>query len=235
MAVEAKRGCGYRKAGGLYMVGGGVGIPCDRLPFELTCCPTCSQGVKQARGWTWIDVAKFFQGPHLLPIGEGSVAPPEKLWPCYCNDFCPLCRKPEAMGKAGLLWIGEKFYKTPDKFIAEGVSLGFSRRIKAVPQGFKIGETWVMLAHAKAVSAPYWSPGQIAVDLALAPEAPPVFKPGIFYVWLPSRLELILNESQRNSPEAEAAEKRGITPVYVPDADADHHGNVHDDFEKEKH
>ena len=31
MASEPKRGCGYRKIGGTYLVGGGIGIPCDRL------------------------------------------------------------------------------------------------------------------------------------------------------------------------------------------------------------
>ena len=225
MAVEAKRGCGYRKVSGLYLVGGGVGIPCDRLPFELTVCPCCSQGIKPARGFTWVDVAKLFQGPHMLPINL-QFTPPEKTFPCYCHGSqCPLCFSPEIMGKAGLLWIGEKFYKTPQQFVAEGVSLGFSRRIKAVPQGFKVGETWVMLAHASAIEE--FSGDGLSTQHK--------FKPGIFYVWLPQRLELILNESQRNSPEAEAAEKRGITPIFVPDSDPDHHGNVHDDFEKEKH
>src|ERR1700674_3494523 len=115
MAVEAKRGCGYRKVGGIYMVGGGVGIPCDRLPFELTVCTCCGQGIKQARGWTWIDVAKFFNGPHVVATDpEGQKEP--------CRDtlskmYCPLCEHPESMGRAGLLWIGEKFYKTPDLFV----------------------------------------------------------------------------------------------------------------------
>lgn len=30
MACEPKRGCGYRKVGGIYLVGGGIGVPCDR-------------------------------------------------------------------------------------------------------------------------------------------------------------------------------------------------------------
>jgi hypothetical protein len=218
MAVEAKRGCGYRKVGGLYMVGGGIGIPCDRLPFELTVCPCCSQGIKQARGWTWVDVAQLFQGPHLTKALEGD------LIPCGCEgNFCPLCANPESLGKAGLLWIGEKFYKTPDQFVQEGVNLGFSRRIKAVPQGFKVGETWVLLAHAKAVRTP-------AVD----PQSDATYKPGIFYVWLPQRLEKIVLESARGTEEIEALERRGITPVFVPDDDKDHQGNVHDDLDREK-
>lgn len=55
------------------------------------------------------------------------------------------------MGKAGLMWVGEKFYKTPEVFVAEGVTMGFSKRIKAVPRGFKVGETYVLLAHPKAI------------------------------------------------------------------------------------
>ena len=221
-AVEARRGCGYRKVGGLYMVGGGIGIPCDRLPFELSVCPCCSQGIKPARGWTWIDVAKLFQGAHLtgqpLKIFPGNVVQARELCPCATTNFCPLCVKPEVMGKAGLLWIGERFYKTPDQFIAEGVSLGFSRRIKSVPQGFKIGETWVMLAHAKAIVKIDWQAEG--------------YSSGIFYVWLPQRLERIRLESERDSAEVQADAKRGIQSVYVPDNDVDHKGSVYDKTEE---
>ena len=219
MAVEAKRGCGYRKVGGLYMVGGGIGIPCDRLPFELTVCSCCGQGIKQARGWTWIDVAKFFQGSH---VQAPSLTNPMGNDPCGCmHGYCPLCYAPETLGRAGLLWIGEKFYKTPAQFIKEGVDLGFSRRIKAVPQGFKVGETYVMLAHSKAF-----------ISHNAATET--TYTPGIFYGWLPQRLEKIVVESSRGTDEIAALEKRGITPVFVPDNDKDHQGNVHDDLDNEK-
>ena len=229
MAVEQKRGCGYRKVGGLYLVGSGIGVPCDRLPFALTVCTCCGQGVKQALGFTWIDVAKFFNGPHLLPVGIGSVAPPEKLWNCYCNGSkCPLCFHPETLGKAGLLWIGEKFYKTPDLFVKEGINLGFSRRIKAIPHGFKVGETWIMLAHSKTISVTE------TIQTADGSQDVTSFKPGIFYVWLPQRLERIRTESERDSKDVQADAKRGIQAVYVPDDDADHQGHVHDDFEREK-
>jgi hypothetical protein len=230
MAVEAKRGCGYRKVGGLYMVGGGVGMPCDRLPFELSVCSCCGQGIKQARGWTWVDVAKLFQGAHSISgkvmghvnASDGGIT--NVLESCGCaGGFCPLCNNPESMGKAGLLWIGEKFYKTPDLFVKEGVELGFSRRIKAVPQGFKVGETWVLLAHSKAIRVRFPS-NQDEQE----------FAPGIFYVWLPTRLEKIVLESTRGTEEIDALEKRGITPVFVPDGDKDHQGNVHDDLENEK-
>jgi hypothetical protein len=54
---EGKRGCGYRKPGGLYLRTDGHGRYCGALPIELTVCPTCSQGIKPARGWTWLNLA----------------------------------------------------------------------------------------------------------------------------------------------------------------------------------
>lgn len=121
-----------------------------------------------------------------------------------------------------MLWIGEKFYKTPKDFIAEGVSLGFSRRISTIPHGFKIGETYVLLAHSKAVS-----------EFKLS-DTPGIFgeqeirKPAIFYAWLPQRIEKICKESEHGTVEIKALEKRGIVPIFVPDSDCDHQGSVHD-------
>jgi len=230
MAVEARRGCGYRKLGGLYLVGGGIGIPCDRLPIPLDICPCCGQGIKQSRGWTWVDVGKLVNGRHrvLSPHAAHENCDPQTcVYANPCPEFvsCPLCGHPESFGKAGLLWIGERFYKTPGDFIAEGVSLGFSRRIRTVPRGFKPGETYVLLAHPKAV--------EVRNVNALFPEAvEPDYKPGIFYLWLPQRLEKIVAESARDTDEIEDLEKRGITPIFVPDDDADHQGSVFDKEEK---
>lgn len=52
MAVESKRGCGYRKVGGMYLVGGVISAPCDRLPYPLNVCPVCNQGIKVGRAFT---------------------------------------------------------------------------------------------------------------------------------------------------------------------------------------
>lgn len=216
MAVEKKRGCGFRKVHGLYLVSDGIGVTCDRLPFELTVCPCCGAGVRSARGFTWIDVAKFFNGSHA---DNGA---------CKESVFqeCPLCDAPESMGKAGLLWVGAKFYPTPDKFVAEGVEMGFSRRIPRIPHGFKVGETWVLLAHKKAIQK---------TITATNAEPSVEYAPGIFFAWKPQRIERIRLESERGSGDVAADEKRGITTVYVPDEDADHtKGNVHEDFERDQ-
>jgi hypothetical protein len=222
MAVEPRRGCGFRKIGGLYFVGGGRGVVCDRLPIQLDVCPTCGHGIKQSRGLTWVDTATLVGGLH----------------PNCADDFaCPLCMKPDALGRSALLWIGERFYKTPAEFDREAAALGVSRRISAIPRGFIVGETWILFAHPKAVERfvdvefDATENPLLAVlesESLLAIEQRRVYKPGIFKVWRPERIEKILPESLRGSAEAADLEAVGITPVFVPDDDPDHRGTVYD-------
>lgn len=138
MASEAKRGCGYRKVGGLYLVDVGAGSGCCKMPLALSICPCCNQGIKQTRGWTWIDAAKMFPSGGCVSDGLNKAT-------------CPVVN-PALMGRVGLVWIGEKFYKRPVDFLNEAANIGISRRLPAVPRGFKAGETWVLFAHPKAFS-----------------------------------------------------------------------------------
>lgn len=208
MAVEPRRGCGWRKVGGLYLVGSGGGIPCDRLPIELSVCPCCGNGIKQTRGFTWVDIAGLVGGDHTI-VKNGAVVP------CKCHAACPLCHNVATMGRGGLLWIGTQFYSTIDAFEAEAKLLGISRRIQTLPRGFEVGKTWLLFAHPRGIIKP-------TSELAAK------YVPAIFRVWKPERIERIYNESQRGSEEVLADEKRGITPVFVPDNDKDHHGSVYD-------
>ena len=220
MAVEAKRGCGYRKVGGLYLVSGRMAASCCKLPIPLTICPCCGAGIKQTRGWTWVN-------PELL-INAGG---------CLENrgGACPAAN-PALLGqRCGLLWIGRAFYKSVDDFSTEAAALGISRRLTAVPRGFEVGKTWVLLAHPEAVSS---DQGKGA---------------GIFRMFLPERIELIVKQSafdvvarihaqKGHVVEISPAElmvvdrfnadlKRGVTWVPVPDDDPDHQGSVYDDKE----
>jgi hypothetical protein len=129
MAQEQRRGCGYRKVGGLYLCGGALGAPCCKLPLELHVCPICSGGIKQTRSWQWIDPRPWLTGD--------------------CTLTCPAAN-PERLGdRVGLLWIGVRFYPTTVGFTAEAAVMGISRRITAVPRGFELGKTWVFLAHPR--------------------------------------------------------------------------------------
>jgi hypothetical protein len=226
MAVEAKRGCGYRKIGGLYLVSDRGGMSCDRLPIVLDVCPVCSHGFKQSRGWTWVNVNLLVGSVHR---------------DCKDKFPCPLCMATLEMGKCGLLWIGERFYRTPEDFNREGAAMGISRRIHAIPRGFKIGETWILLAHPKALDVfceacgAKGYTGEIGSQTACkdCDGKGRKFLPAIFKVWQPQRIEKLMPESMRNSPEIEELRDKGITPIFVPDDDPDHRGSVYDTVDDE--
>lgn len=184
---EQMRGCGWRQPGGLYLVCAGLSRPCGKLPIELNVCPTCSGGIKPARGWTWIDVGPLVAG---LPCNlDGVTTPPD---PNACLG-CPIM----SIGHAGLLWIGAKFYSTPDEFTAEAARLGVSRRISTVPLGFEIGKTWVMVAHREAIT-----------------KADDKKAPGIFHAFKPDRIEYVVDPDD-SKEKLERLQNRGITLVKI--------------------
>jgi len=194
MAVERKRGCGYRKVGGVYLVAGGISEPCHRLPFPLQVCPVCKSGIKQARGWTWIEPGPMFGRCET----ESS----------HCIT-CAACMPP--VGEHGLMWVGAKFY-TPESFTLEAKTMGVSKRIAAVPNNLRLGETWVYLAHPEAAPLEDGDRG-----------------PGIFTVFKPTRIELIITQSQYDAMDADERakkESRGYRYVVVPDDDPDHNPNA---------
>ncbi len=227
-SIENRRGCGYRTPGGLYLMGGYPVQSCHRLPFELSVCTTCGQGVKPARGWTWIDGVKLFSTgcigvDQLFQTGDkdtdhkniGDVLQRELsgISQAHCSD-CVVCRPmllvpdkefkgtaPEHFGQSSLIWIGEKFYPTPESFTEEANVLGVSRRISVVPNGFVLGETWVFFAHRLAVE----DDDNPAVDKR---------HPGIFEAFMPTSIDYVIKGTEPDS-ELTSLEKRGINLVKV--------------------
>ena len=206
--IEASRGCGYRKVGGLYICGGG-GKPrhCDRLPYPLDLCPVCGSGVKFTRGWTWLDWYMYAgehsaeQGGVPSNIGGGVFSE------CNCIPVCPVCHPAihtpllkEDKKVYGLLWVGEASYTT-ESFCREAEVMGVSRRIPTVPRGLKLGKTVVLLAHKDA----------IAED-----------EPGVFEAFIPETLELLIWESEATEEKIAELKKRNITAIVIPDGDEDH-------------
>jgi len=104
---------------------------------------------------------------------------------------------------AGLLWVGEKFYSTPDDFSKEATHMGISRRISMIPKGFKLGETWIALAHRRAIPT-----------IPLEKNETPGWKPGIFHIFKPSRIEYVVKDGD-DEEKLEKLEKRGFTLVKV--------------------
>jgi len=201
--TEEKRGCGYRAVGALYLCGFGIPVECDRLPYELTTCPVCGAGVKQSRGFTWLDWFEF-AGKH-----EG----------CKDKYLCPLC-DPKEGDIFGLIWVGKKFY-TPESFIEEAIKMGVSKRIAQIPKKLELGKTRILVAHPDAVTnicpryeTPVNKKDCYLCDWEVCPEEYKFKKPGIFYSFVAQRVEMIITKEQSEDEEhIEQLKKRGITPV----------------------
>lgn len=181
---EAKRGCGFRKAGGMYLITGGRPVLCGKLPVPLCVCPTCNQGIKPSRGWTWINLKVLLAGKECANEN--------------CTTFCRMYYPPE---KVGLLWIGQKFYKTPEDFMAEGNLQGISRRITGIPKGFTVGEDCVCVAHREAIANPH-------------PATDKEWLPGIFAMFRPDRIEYVVKGTETEE-ELEKLVKRGLSLVKL--------------------
>lgn len=195
MAVEPKRGCGYRKVGGLYLCGGLLSASCDRLPYELNTCPVCGSGIKFSRGFTWIEAHKMFG------IHKDCLDPHKPCWMCQ--------PKPEV--KYGLLWVGEAYY-SPEHFIKEAIEMGVSKRIPFIPKELKLSETVVLLAHKKGIAEEIFDMRKEDYE----------YHPAIFYAFKPTVVEMLVYESELTDEKREELAKRGITPISIPDGDIDH-------------
>jgi hypothetical protein len=103
----------------------------------------------------------------------------------------------------GLIWIGEKFYKTTQEWMEEGRTMGVSRRIKGIPNGFKVGETWVAVAHIEGIPGGETWEGKKEKG-----------KPAIFQVFKPSAIEYVV-KGDETEEELTKLEGRGISLVKV--------------------
>lgn len=189
---EKRRGCGYRQKGGLYFVSGRGSNPCGKLPIELTVCPCCGAGIEFNRGYSWVSSALIQDAPcyssRCQATGEGGTIQ------LGCFPFSsPLIKR------YGLMWVGEKFYKTPEFFTKESVLQGISKRLPFVPKDFAVGVDWVLLAHAKT---PFNDPNGTEL------------KPGIFMALCPERIEYVVKGTESDE-ELQAMAERGITLVEV--------------------
>lgn len=183
--IEPKRGCGYRKGGGLYFRNDGAAADCGKLPIPLTVCPHCGAGIKFSRSPQWI---------------MGSLLTDAK---CKNEDCtCPIGRIYPGE-KYLLVWIGEKHYPMPDDFLNESHKLGISRRIKSVPTGFEVGKTRVFLAHAKAIMEA--DPDNLEKM---------IYTKGVFASFIPTRIEYVV-KGDESEDELNALEKRGLSLVQV--------------------
>ena len=207
MAQERIRGCGYRKVGGLYLVGTGLAMSCDRLPFQLKECPCCGFKPVLTRALMRIN-AKYL-------LSDTEIGKYDHLSKCrdLSPEQCPICNP---KGLYALMFVGESFY-TPASFIKEAREMGVSKRIGKIPKWLKLGETWVLLAHKHVPIIP-----EVMKEngLLLAFD----YKPAIFYAFKPQRIEKLIWKSKATERTLKKMEKAGLTPVIIEDGDMDHIG-----------
>lgn len=220
MAQETKRGCGYRKVGGIYLVGGFTTSPCDRLPMEVGHCPVCGAGVHFSRNAAEINPFKLW-GEHWVGSSMSNID--RDMYPCAC-DPCFVCNPPD--GTAFIMMVGEAFYKTPQDFIKEAQEMGVSKRIASIPKKLKLGETVVYLAHKKACNGNNPQQESLLADNGQArmldAEVKAEPKLGVFAAFIPSKIEKLIWEFDATEDALKDLEKRGITPVIIKDGDMDH-------------
>lgn len=231
---EAARGCGVRKPGGLYLIAGELSEPCPRLPLPVESCPHCGQGIKPARGWTWVIPATLFPATRHGTVGHNAVCPlglpsEDRLKEMAPHLDTPIEQYHRTGVRAGLIWVGEQFYKTPEAFMAEAAAMGVSRRIKAVPRGFELGQ-WVYLGHRRAVDRSRyltaeevdsgWHPEDGAIisspddALRVVPDGNARYAPGVITLFQPTAIEYVVKGTETDD-ELEDLRKRGIEPVQV--------------------
>lgn len=234
MAVERKRGCGYRHVHGIYLVGGLFTIPCDRLPFPIRPCPVCGSGPHFTRGLAEIDPLAMF-GTHDVPVkvfaGEPGLEAEIKKVNCY-DKFRPCIMCDPSHDLAYILGVGEQFYPTPKHFMEEARVQGVSKRIAQVPKHLVPGKTVIYLAHRKAcmVDAPLpVAQAEVILEQKSKPAQPrlietpeQVYKLGIFSAFVPQRVEQLFWKSELDKKLRERCKKRGVVPVAIPDGDLDH-------------
>ncbi len=230
---ESERGCGYRKAGGTYLVSDGPGRACGRMPLPLHVCPTCSQGIKPARGWTWIDGKAILAaapecGFTLIKLAENpAMGLREIKGPGPECETCPMNGHNE--NKVGLMWVGSRFYPTPEDFVKEARKMGLSKRIAQIPKELVVGKTWVWLAHRQTiptVHTPECATERMIADYLFRVKmeaegmvgvlcdcgAQPT--PGVFHAFVPTRIEYVVKGDEPEE-ELDALEKRGLTLVKI--------------------
>lgn len=177
--AEQARGCGRRRTSrngvGLYLVGGGELMPCDRLPFPLV--DTDGNPQKHFLGYKEINPRELF-APDKEPRADSCVL--------ACHR-CPMARLDLAGDYGVLIFVGAEHYPTPESYVEEVRKVGYSRRVGNLPKGFVFGEHRVYLAHVRGV----WGTDPATNKRKQLPAVIGSFKP---------RLEIVIDDPA-NIPE----------------------------------
>lgn len=214
MAVEAKRGCGYRKAGGLYLVTSGLGEPCERLPILIGDCPCCKRpAVEQTRSFQWVDAQ------YILSFAKACAFRPQHCTHCVICQPVLLARDCEPADRFGLMWVGAEHYPTVESWYEEARRLGVSKRMATIPKELVLGKSFILVAHPKAITETV----KVKEDGELVEHEEVRFRPGVFHAFRVQKVELVVTPSMKKQDWVkELVEKKGVVLVEVPEDDPDH-------------
>lgn len=206
---EQKRGCGYRKIGGLYLVSDGQMTTCAALPIPLEPCRHCGHQIEYFRGF------KIMDSHQLLQSMDCGYCPLEKMFRCGIK------KTQQENETVGVKFIGSQHY-TPQSFTAEALKMGVSLRVSALPKKLEIGKTWVFIGHPKAIVK------KVPDEYEFLSYSYPVVKtihhepeelPGLIYAFRPKAIELIVTDKMKSEDWVQDYEKKGVELVEVPDID----------------
>ena len=205
-----KRGCGFRKPYGLYLVGMGLTIACDRLSLAFCDCAVCGNLPRFNRGVSKINPLTLF-GTH-------------KSDRCKCLEGCYVCNPPDigietdipfmkgdvverikGTPQAYLMWVGRKYY-TERGFIEEAHLLGVSKRISRLPKGFDYRKSFIYLAIQHCVEETKGFDPKKQKN---------VKKDGVFYAFRPKQVEYLIYDDEVTEELVKEFRAKGIEPVLI--------------------
>jgi hypothetical protein len=226
--METERGCGWRVAGGVYLVCDGFGAACDLLPVPLTPCECCGFTVNHARS--------------MQPIAGSYLAGQVRGHKCNENFLgCPMCYyattyplvKAEAARLAERLsipWADQteemrnENADLSDKLLKLKAELAKPFYLMFVSKDFYSPENFIKEANEQGISkrvAPNSLPKGFTVgkDYVFLAHQDVKLKDGkrgtaVFYGFLPMRLELVLYKGT-NAETIREYEEAGYTVVLL--------------------
>lgn len=217
MAVEKRRGCGFRVVHGLYITSGPLSFTCDRLPIPTNLCKCCGNFVREFQGVQSFKPLELLGNHGVCEMCEKF--PRDGIHECShtnCTDplTCMACfpRPAPEETKDFMMWVGRSYY-TKDTFTAEAALLGVSKRIASngVPIGMVPNQSWIFLAMRNIMD-----------DDIVMVDGQKKRAHGIFMVFRIQKLEYLIWESEATDEYVEHLEDLGLSPVIIPDGDEDH-------------
>jgi hypothetical protein len=197
--IESARPSGHRTPGHFYLVGKIAEFYCCQLPIPLPVDMMPKAGI--------------------VPVPEAFIR--SRLKACRKND-CPGSRtrvnpfEENSLNTAGMVWVPESYYPSAAIYVQEARQRGYQVHIKSPHCGIKPGQSWVLLAHRKAI-VDYARGMGGWVDEEGEAHTEVGYKPGIFGMFKVDAIEYVIPRVYQDGEKTYTDDivKAGIIPVKV--------------------